>query len=343
MFEYPLDGAFSLAERLREAERKIAVLHGVQLRLMAQLYARAPEWITAAEDTPGLVDAAEVAAAEIGVALRVSRRAAMDRLGLALSLRYLPDIAAALGRGELSLSKARIITDAVGDLTAEAAAQVQARVLPRAPGQTPAGLGASVARAVLAADPTAAARRRAQAVRERTVRFCAGPDGMGSQWARLPAEDALGCYRELCELADLATPTDEAGEPIAGPDGRAADARRADTLIDLIMGATCAHLHQQASTTPGADTDTDTGSAGTDTSPPGRRTAGRARVDVSRLDHAGRTGRPTRLAGRLRPYPPPRRPPPGRRRHLAAATDRRRHRHRHRRRHHPLHPTARPG
>ncbi|MDQ3456024.1 MAG: DUF222 domain-containing protein, partial [Actinomycetota bacterium] len=110
MFEYPLNEAFSLAERLRETERQIAVLHGEQLRLMAQLYARAPEWITAAEDTPGLVDAAEVAAAEIGVALRVSRRAAMDRLGLALSLRYLPDIAPALGRGELSLSKARIIT-----------------------------------------------------------------------------------------------------------------------------------------------------------------------------------------------------------------------------------------
>ena len=93
-------------------------------------------------------------------------------------------------------------------------------------------------------DPDAAARRRAEAVRDRDVRFTPGTDGMASLWARLPAEDALGCYRDLCELADLAVPTDDHGEPIDGPDTRSADARRADTLVDLIMGAGHAHHHR---------------------------------------------------------------------------------------------------
>ena len=254
MFEYESVADDEVVDRLREAERQIAVLHAEQLRLIAELYRRAPDWITAPADTPGLVDAAEIAAAEIGVALRISRRSAMDRLGLAVQvLRGLPDTAAAMRSGTLSLAKVRIIADATADLSEEHARQVEARVLPRAGRQTPAGLGASVARAVLAADPDAARRRRAEAVRERTVRFSPGTDGMASLWARLPAEDALCCYRELCELADTAAPppgtaaaadSDPAlatGSAVA--DDRTADARRADTLVDLIMGAAAASWH----------------------------------------------------------------------------------------------------
>ena len=236
-FEVSGNGGAALLERLRETDRQIAVLQGERLELIVGLYRRAPDWIVAVAELSGWVDAGEVAAAEIGVALRVSRRSATDRLGLALSLRDLPETSAALRSGELSLSKVRVIVDAVADLAPEHAAAAQDRVLPRAGGQTPAGLGVSVARAVLAVDPDAAARRRAEGVRDREVRFTPGTDGMASLWARLPAEVALGCYRELCELADLAVPTDADGGPVDGADGRTADARRADTLVDLIMGA----------------------------------------------------------------------------------------------------------
>ena len=123
------DGA--VVDRLRETERQIAVLHAEQLALIAEVYRRAPAWITAPTDTPGLIDAAQVAAAEIGVALRISRRSAMDRLGLAVQLLSgLPDTAAALRRGQISLAKARIVTDATADLTTEHTAQVEARILP---------------------------------------------------------------------------------------------------------------------------------------------------------------------------------------------------------------------
>ncbi len=76
-----MDADRALVDRLRETEQQIAVLHAEQLELIAELYERAAGWITAPADTPGLVDAAEVTAAEIGVALRISRRQAMDGSG----------------------------------------------------------------------------------------------------------------------------------------------------------------------------------------------------------------------------------------------------------------------
>lgn len=176
-----------VVDRLRETERAIAVLHAERLDLIAEIYRRTHRWITAAAETPGLVDAGQVAAAEVGVALRISRRSAMDRLGLALqAVHDLPDTLSALRRGELSLAKVRLIAEATAVLAAEPARQVQERVLPRVGRQTPAGIAASLARAVLAADPDAAARRHAEAVRERAVRFFPGPDGMASLWARCP-------------------------------------------------------------------------------------------------------------------------------------------------------------
>lgn len=105
------------------------------------------------DEAAGLVDTGEVAAAEIGLALRLSHRSAGGRLGLALLLQGLPRVAGALGRAELSLATVRIIVEAVTDLSPEQASAVQERVLPRAADQTPADLGASVARAVLAVDP----------------------------------------------------------------------------------------------------------------------------------------------------------------------------------------------
>nr|MBA2415265.1 DUF222 domain-containing protein [Geodermatophilaceae bacterium] len=151
MFEHAISADREIIDRLREAERQIAVLHAEQLDMITEMYRRARDWISAPADTPGLVDAAEVAAAEIGVALRIARRSAVDRLGLAVHvLQGLPATAAALRSGEVSLAKARIIADATADLTDQHTAEVEARVLPRAGRQTPAGLGVSVARAVLA-------------------------------------------------------------------------------------------------------------------------------------------------------------------------------------------------
>lgn len=85
-----------------------------------------------------------------------------------------------------------------------------------------------MARPVIAADPAAAERRRARAVRERTVAFYPGVDGMASIYLRAPAAQALAAYRRVCDLAgSVRTPGGE----------RTAGARRADTLIDLILNS----------------------------------------------------------------------------------------------------------
>ncbi|MBA2417133.1 MAG: DUF222 domain-containing protein [Geodermatophilaceae bacterium] len=186
-------------------------------------------------------------------------------------------------------------------------------------------------------NPDAARRRHAAAVRERTVRFTPGPDGMASLWARLTAADALGCYRELCELADSAAPPPDtaptASEPGLPPGGaarddrtaddRTADDRRADTLVDLIMGAaTRLHPEDGAACAPvptparpgadnvpddasAADTDADTEVAAAAPAalrrppPQARDGRGRARIDVTvaRTTLAGLDDQPGYLRG----------------------------------------------
>lgn len=230
MFEYHGDSDAELVARLQGAERTIAASQAEQLAVIAELTTRAPAWITTPDPTAGgAVHPVEVAAAEVAVALRISRLSAGNRTELALQVcSRLPGTLAALGRGEISMAKLRIVAEATEVLSAEHARAVEDRVLPRAEGQTPAGLGASVARAVIAADPTAAERRREQAARERTVQFFTAADGLATLWLRGPATQTMAAYHRIVDLAESArTPGDD----------RSAGARRADTLIDLILDA----------------------------------------------------------------------------------------------------------
>lgn len=187
------------------------------------------------------MDPTELTVAEVGAALRMSKPSAQRRVELALRVyARLPATLAAMGRGEISMAKLRVIDEATEELSAEHAAAVEARVLDRAPEQTSAGLGASVRRAVIGCDPAAAERRRQRAVRDRTVAFYSGADGMAALYLRAPAAAVLAAYRQLCDLAESAcTPDDQ----------RTAAARRADTLIDLILHST-SHQSPAAPTAP---------------------------------------------------------------------------------------------
>ncbi|HEY9351245.1 MAG TPA: DUF222 domain-containing protein, partial [Acidothermales bacterium] len=92
---------------------------------------------------------AEFVQDEIALALRISRMAAGGRLVLAIQLRRLPGVRAALQAGDLDVTKARIVADAVQPLDDAAATRVEQRVLPRAAEQTPGQLRAACERAVL--------------------------------------------------------------------------------------------------------------------------------------------------------------------------------------------------
>jgi hypothetical protein len=85
----------------------------------------------------------------------------------------------------------------------------------------------AVRRAVLTADPAAARQRAERARRERGVQLWPQPDGMATLSAYLSAAEAVGAFAVL----------DEHARHAGGPDEqRSMDARRADALVDLILG-----------------------------------------------------------------------------------------------------------
>jgi hypothetical protein len=104
---------------------------------------------------------------------------------------------------------------------------VEARVLPRAGGQTLAEFKRSVRRAVHALDPPLVEELRVQAMTERRVCVSAREDGMTELWALLPAEGAAAVMAAIDSLASVTSATDP----------RTADQRRADALVDLGIAA----------------------------------------------------------------------------------------------------------
>ena len=165
---------------------------------------------------------------ELAVALNISGVAAGHRLHLALDLtERLASTLGALERGEIDLLRARAIAEGTRALTPEHAAQVEAQVLQRAPEQTAPQLRQAVKRAVLRIDPDGAQTRHSQQRQDRRVVVSPAEDGMAELWAYLPAHAAAGIYDTLNECARRAlTPGDE----------RTADQRRADALVDLVLG-----------------------------------------------------------------------------------------------------------
>lgn len=132
---------------------------------------------------------------EVAPVLHLSRGAADARLHLATRLStQLPETLAVLQSGTIDLPKARAISEATKVLDGPATAAVQARVLTKAPQQTVGELRAALSRAVLAADSDAADRRHRAARNDRRVQLHPQPDGMGSLWALLQADDATAAY-----------------------------------------------------------------------------------------------------------------------------------------------------
>jgi hypothetical protein len=107
---------------------------------------------------------------ELAAALTLTVRAAEAHLEFATDLATkLPMTAAALEAGVIDPVRARIIADATRVLTDEHAALVEELILPNAGQQTSGQLRAALARAILAADPEAARRRREEAQRDARV------------------------------------------------------------------------------------------------------------------------------------------------------------------------------
>lgn len=222
-----------LVEAIRAWERLASWAAARQLACIAELAYRRPVVGPEADQTPPPVQRApqvsEFAADEIAAALRTSRRAADQRLDLALTLAdRLPAAQAALAAGRIDLARARALADVTTPLSDHQAAAVALVAVGPAEEQTPAQLRAAASRIALAVDPAAAAARHSTEVAGRRVERWPLPDGMAELRAILRADAAETVWAAL---------TARARQAVGEGDERSLDARRADVLVDLATAA----------------------------------------------------------------------------------------------------------
>ena len=123
------------------------------------------------------VAAERIAAAELAAALGISERSAAGRVGLALDLARLPETRAGLAAGRQQLATVRMVVDTLRPLGDQAAARVEAAVLPRYGGRCYTDVSRALRRAVLAVDPEAGEKRRQRG--SRTARWRPTPGRRG--------------------------------------------------------------------------------------------------------------------------------------------------------------------
>ena len=166
---------------------------------------------------------------EVALALTLTQGSAEYWMDLAVSLtRRLPATLAALGEGTIDLNRAKLIDQYTSSLDAGLARTVERGVLVRAEHQTTGQLRASLQRAVLAADPAAAERRRQEAQRRAWVALFGDHDGTASLSGRcLPAAQAAAAWARVCAMAKA---MEAAGA------GGGMDLLRAQVFVGLLLG-----------------------------------------------------------------------------------------------------------
>ena len=213
---------------IRAWERVAAMVAGRQQAALVAV-AEATEAVTG-----GRWQAEEEARHEVAAALRLSPGTAGERTWVATSLaRRLSASLVALRAGDITYLQAAHLASAVRELPDELATRVETRALTKAGDQTLAEFKRTVRRAVLAADPAAAAERHEKAVAARTMGAMPQPDGMQLLWATMPASIANDVWDTLTTRAKATQAQLRAG---AGDDP-GLDALRVDALVDAILEA----------------------------------------------------------------------------------------------------------
>ncbi|HEV2348019.1 MAG TPA: DUF222 domain-containing protein [Actinocrinis sp.] len=172
---------------------------------------------------------------ELSAALAWSPATAQARLADAHALtRLFPDTLHQLSQGEVSIEQARALTQLTAGLDDLAARAVETRVLPRMAGQSAAVTRQAIRRAVLRADPDAAAHRHRHECARRRVELRAEDDGMATLSFYLAADVAQMAMRTLTTLAQSAKRKNNNNNPA---DTRTLDQCRADLLPALLYHA----------------------------------------------------------------------------------------------------------
>ena len=169
------------------------------------------------------------AAAEIGAALHLTRRAADSDLALAVDLKErLPEVWEALAAGQIDLRRARVIVSGTAHLSEEAAREVVGRIIEAAARLTTGQLNALIRRVCVQADPDDAANRYREAVDGRRVVVEPTVDGTAHLFGLdLPPDRVAAAMRRITDLAQGLKTGDET---------RTIDQIRADVFLDLLDG-----------------------------------------------------------------------------------------------------------
>jgi hypothetical protein len=137
---------------------------------------------------------------------------------------------AMLRSGELDPYRVWLMTKTLLTLAPEAAAQVEAEILPVAGSLTGAQLGKALTKAARKADPEWGTRMFANSRRSRRVGFDSrGQDGLVLLYAYLPPVEAVAMQQHLEAAARLPSPDPD--------DERCHDERMADALVASVLGS----------------------------------------------------------------------------------------------------------
>ncbi len=204
---------------------RIVVLRAQQ-RMASHFAARVYETIASVSDHMSQLDddpelANEAAAAEIRVALRLTRRAADSELAFALDLKQrLPQVSDALAAGDIDVRRAKTILYGTAHLSEETA-----RAVVRL---TTGQLRARITRLCIEADPDEAEQRYEDAVGQRRVVCLPTESGTANLFAYDLAPDrAAAVTRRISALAKSLKTSHET---------RSMDQLRADVFLDLLEG-----------------------------------------------------------------------------------------------------------
>ena len=197
--EYGLTGVVAAGQRLASWAQ------AAELAAVAQVASRA----AAADKNIGVGDdgrparVCRDATGQVSLALTMSDCAAAAWADLAVTLSWrLPATGQALAAGKINLYRARRIAEATSVLSEAKAREVEAKILPCAGQLTPAKLRERLRRAVIAADPAAAERRRADAERDAGVSLYPDDDGTATLTGTgLPAALAAAAMARITAMA----------------------------------------------------------------------------------------------------------------------------------------------
>jgi hypothetical protein len=210
-----------------------------ELAAVAEMAVRRHTEALSAGDRQSVAD--EAATDEIAAALTLTSRAAQALSDRATSMQELPATRAALAAGRIDMPRALVMLNSLAGQDPALARAVEAQVIDQAPAQTTGQLRASVNRALLAADPDAAEKRRKTEEQHARIEQLPEPGGCTASltgrflpvagtvnaWNRLTAlaralrsSGAPGSLDELRAQVFLALLT---GQGVAVPDSGAAD------------------------------------------------------------------------------------------------------------------------